>query len=370
MVRIAIINALVFDGYEISGPRTVIIDGTHISDSTAVEDGDTVVDGSGCTLLPGLFDCHVHITTPAKLASYASFGITTVCDMACWPIDKYNQMRSAQGPTHWLGTSLPAIEESSRHGKIFKFLGVRGDFAIHDPDGVPQFVADRIGDGVDYIKVIADVPGHHQDVLNRIAEEARKHEKMTVAHTAQYDAFQRGLDAGFDILTHVPLDKVLGEDIAERMGRQKTVAVPTLCMMEMFTVNWAMRILRGSQNFQNAIDSVTIMHKAGVPILAGTDANDLPLMKVEGGRSLHCELEHLVRAGLTPIEALRSATSLPAKHFNLYDRGNIKPGHRADLILVQGNPAEDIKMISRIRKVWSGGNEIQPAPEGGGCAVM
>lgn len=98
---------------------------------------------------------------------------------------------------------------------------------MHNTDEAAKFVQDRVDEGVDYVKIIADAPGHDQAVLDRIQVEARKHGKMTVAHTAQYEAFGRGLHAGFDILTHVPMDNVLDDDVVGKMVRQKTVAVPT-----------------------------------------------------------------------------------------------------------------------------------------------
>lgn len=76
----------VFDGEAVTGPKSVVIEGSHIGEDALADDpdpsGTVVVDGTGCTLLPGLIDCHVHIRDEAQLASCASFGVTAVCDMA------------------------------------------------------------------------------------------------------------------------------------------------------------------------------------------------------------------------------------------------------------------------------------------------
>ncbi|KAI0124601.1 putative hydrolase [Hypoxylon sp. NC0597] len=373
----------VFDGQAISGPKTVVIEGSSIGDDALADDPDpsaaVVVDGTGCTLLPGLIDCHVHIRDEAQLAACATYGVTTVCDMACMPPEKYRKLRATKGPTTWLSSSLPAYEENSRHGKLFKFTGVTPDHAVHDTDEAAKFVQDRIDEGVDYIKVIADFPGHDQAVLDKIQVEAKKHGKMTVAHTAQYVAFECGVQAGFNILTHVPMDKVIDDNIVGKMASQKTVAVPTLSMMQRMAESWVMWgiswISGHSSNFQIALDSVAAMHKAGVPILAGTDANNSGVFTIVPGQSLHHELELLVSAGLTPIEALKAATSLAAQHFNLHDRGRIAPGLRADLVLVEGKPDEDITATQRISRVWSGGEEasvsaVQRGTGLGSCALM
>ncbi|KAI0168593.1 hydrolase [Pestalotiopsis sp. NC0098] len=372
MPRIAIENALVFDGLQLSGPRTIIIDGSKISHDSVTTGDDTVIDGTGCTLLPGLFDCHVHVDTPEQLASFAGYGITTVCDMACFPIEKYNQLRSAGGPTTWLGASLPAFAQNSTHGKLLKFAGVGAEQAVHSDEDAVRFVADRVRDDVDYIKIIADLPGIEQEYLDKIQAEARSKGKMTVAHTAQYEAFVRGLHAGFDILTHSPMDKPLDKQLIDKMVSQGTVAVPTLTMSENISNSWVMWCIRGKQEFQNALDSVAAMHRAGVPILAGTDANNTPVLAVPAGRTLHYELELLVRAGLSPLETLRAATSGPAKYFCLDDRGQVQPGLRADLVLVEGNPTEDIAATRKIRRVWSEGEEVPlaAATESTSCIVM
>ncbi len=74
--------------------------------------------------------------------------------------------------------------------------------------------------------------------------------------------------------------------------------------------------------------------------------------------SLHRELELLVKAGLTPLEALASATSIPARIFDLPDRGRIIPGSRADLLLVEGDPTTDILSTRSITAVWKQGVEV------------
>jgi imidazolonepropionase-like amidohydrolase len=97
-----------------------------------------------------------------------------------------------------------------------------------------------------------------------------------------------------------------------------------------------------------------------VAILAGTDVSE-PLPQFGGlahGASLHHELQLLVAAGLTPIEALRAATVTPAQQFGLTDRGRIAPGVRADLLLVDGDPTTSISDTLSIRAVWCRGVQL------------
>src|SRR5262249_6952392 len=98
--------------------------------------------------------------------------------------------------------------------------------------------------------------------------------------------------------------------------------------------------------------AVKQLHDAGVPILAGTDAGN---PGTAHGAALHRELELLVNAGLSPTEALASATSVPATTFGLRDRGRIATGLRADLLLVAGDPTTDITATRDIVGVWKQG---------------
>lgn len=150
------------------------------------------------------------------------------------------------------------------------------------------------------------------------------------------------------------------------------IAVPPICTYERVLTRpiylIRLRMMQKAINelkvpdsdYSNCQQSVRLMHEAGVPILAGTDSNAIPdsPAHLEHGRSIHDELELLVKAGLSPIEALRSVTSVAAKEFGLDDRGVIAQGYRADLVLLEGDPTKDIRETRRIRRVWCGGVEV------------
>jgi imidazolonepropionase-like amidohydrolase len=116
-------------------------------------------------------------------------------------------------------------------------------------------------------------------------------------------------------------------------------------------------------DYANAAASVGVLHAAGVPILAGTDANASTVLpaNVAYGEGLHRELELLVAAGLPPADVLRAATVWPAVYFGLPDRGIIEPGKRADLVLLDDDPLTDIRATRTLRRIWIGGIECEPA---------
>jgi imidazolonepropionase-like amidohydrolase len=111
-------------------------------------------------------------------------------------------------------------------------------------------------------------------------------------------------------------------------------------------------------DLDDALGAVAALHAAGVDILTGTDVSgpDPAFGGMAHGASVHHELQLLVTAGLTPVQALRAATATPARRFGLTDRGRITPGARADLLLVDGDPTTTtIADTLSIRAVWRRG---------------
>jgi imidazolonepropionase-like amidohydrolase len=105
-------------------------------------------------------------------------------------------------------------------------------------------------------------------------------------------------------------------------------------------------------------DGMRQLSKLHASVLTGTDA---PAPGTSYGASVHGELALFVREGLTPVEALAAATSAPAKCFHLSDRGAIRPGLRADLVLVEGDPTQNILATRNIVAVWKRGIRVQRA---------
>jgi imidazolonepropionase-like amidohydrolase len=358
--KLAITNVRVFDGRQLVPGRTVVISGGRIGTDPA---GAQVIDGDGGVLLPGLIDAHVHLDGPGRLAALAGYGVTTALDMASVP-EETAAWRGQAGPAgqaDFRSAGIPAIAPGSLHSHI-PGVGERG--LIAGPDEAKRFVADRIAEGSDYIKIVVGSPfaDHEQATIDALVAAAHEHGKLVVAHASSVESVAKAQAAGADVLTHAPRDGVLDAGGVARATAAGRVVVPTLAMMEAIVANLA----PPDADYANSRASVTALHEAGVPILAGTDANDSPgtPSRVPHGDSLHHELELLVDAGLSPLDALRAATSRPARYFGLPDRGSIEPGLRADLVLIGDDPLQDIRATRSIRRIWCGGYEIQPAGTG------
>ena len=101
---------------------------------------------------------------------------------------------------------------------------------------------------------------------------------------------------------------------------------------------------------------ILALHEAGVPIVAGSDQG-IP------GYTLHREVELYVAAGFTPMAAIQAATLVPARVMGLdAESGSITPGKRADLLVVEGNPLEDIRALRRVYLTVAAGRRFRPAP--------
>ena len=347
----AICNARVFDGNSIGEPTTVIIDGERIGHGDSVPANATeTIDAHGAILLPGLIDCHIHLDGPDNLTQMAKNGVTTALDMATWPVEKLNSLRGRKHLTDIRGCGLAATAPGSVHSRI---PSMPSDALVANATEAEKFVAARIADGADYIKVVADVPGPDQETLNALVEAAHRQDKLVIAHAVSTVATAMAQRAGVDFVTHAPLNAVMADEDVDQMKAEKRISIPTLIMMKGSAARFGL-------DFSNCIKTVGALHRAGIPILAGTDANiaeGVPA-NVAHGIAMHEELELLVDCGLSVVEALRSATCLPAEYFHLNDRGSVKPGLRADLVLVDAELANDISASRRIQRVWIQGKEV------------
>ncbi|ATY16711.1 amidohydrolase [Amycolatopsis sp. AA4] len=349
VAKTALRNARVFDGRGLTEPRTVVIDGTVLGADPA---GAREIDAAGATLLPGFIDSHVHLTEPAQLAALAAWGVTTGLDMACFPASRVAALRSA-GPADFRSAGTPAIGPGGMHVRI---PGMPASAIVTTADAAVRFVEERVAEGVDYVKGVAEAPGDGgppAEALQALVDAARVRGLDTVLHAATPGAYHLAVATGARFVTHVPVvGRIAAEDVAAMKTAGQT-AIPTLTMMEA-----ALPYFAGAAG--DFVANVAALRAAGVEILAGTDSNaesGAPA-EVPHGSSLHREFELLAEAGLTTVEILRAATVDAAQAFGLTDRGEIRLGLRADLVLVEGDPVADLAATRAIRAVWCAGTEI------------
>ena len=372
----------VFDGTRLIRNTTVLVrDGMVRAIGPDIPTPPTadVIDGKGKTLLPGLIDAHVHlgiVGTEQFLRDALNFGVTTELEM--WGSEASLTLRNkiiegaikdvADLRSAGTGITVPRGHPTQMGGPPIPTLGPNDD--------VQAFVDARIAEGGDYIKVIYEhaFPTLTKRQLDAVVAAVHRRNKLVVVHvTTQRDA-RDAIEAGADGLAHIFADSMPEPDFARLAAEHHVFVITTLSVIESITepsqkawwdqpklAPFITPTIRGSlerkfppgfganRKLANALAAVAVLRRAGVPVLAGTDA---PAPGLAHGLSLHRELELLVRSGLTPIEALSAATFETARAFGFHDRGRIAVGMRADLLLVNGDPTTDITATRDIAGIW------------------
>jgi hypothetical protein len=393
-------NARVFDSERAQlGPASdlLIENGRIVSMSDAGEEraaADQIIDAGGRVLLPGLFDMHGHIGD-WQGGLHLAAGVTTVRDMG-------NDNATLQGliaaerDGRLLSPSIVAagfIEGESP-------MSARNGFVISDLAGAKRAIDNSFP----------------KDILRETVSYAHSRDLRVSGHIPVFLRAQDALDAGYDEIQHINqvllnflvkddtdtrtlerfylpargvadlnFDSKPVQDFIARLARDQIAIDPTLATFDFirqrpgelsqayaavaahmppdvqrglrsaeFDIPDDATAARYNRSYDKMVEFVGRMYRAGVPILAGTDA--LP------GFTLQRELELYVKAGLTPAQALQVATWTAARHSRtLGDRGSIEVGKRADLLLVDGDPTRDIADLRRVALVLKGGNAYYPA---------
>ncbi len=371
----------VFDGQKVVEADGVLLQGGRIQavgHGLTAPEGATRVEGRGCTLLPGLIDAHVH-TWGEALRQAPPFGVTTVLDMFALPSSVPGLRKEGD----------PGVADIRSAGYLATVPGGHGTEyglavpTLTKPEEAQAWVDARVAEGSAYIKIVIEhgspkdpLPTLSAETVAALVKAAHRRGKLAVAHISTQAEAIEALEAGVDGLVHLFLDQAPSEAFLRLARRKGVFVVPTLSVCasaaslhvgdELMTDGRLKGQLSATQRetlgrmlawgdgvkYEYAEQATAALERAGVPVLAGTDA---PNPGTAFGVSMHGELARLVHAGLTPVQALAAATSRPAATFHLEDRGRIQPGLRADLVLVKGDPTQDILASRAIEGVWRGG---------------
>ena len=411
-----ITNVTIIDGND-GPPRahsTIVIQGEKIAAITPNSERPpkeaTMVDGSGKFLIPGLWNNDLHgpayKEARASLASLVSYGITTVRDMGA-PLEDITKLRAATESGTLLGPRLfvagPLLE-----GPIPIQMGLIVDlFGVREAQDEVKLLGRR---AVDYIEVdttltpelywaISDearrqkiplvghipttisawdvVKAHQVDVehlggrylnvlvacssdeaeFDQVLSEFYKNLLIAVKEKRQADEPQ--FKADFDERLLSTFDETKAERLFHLFAENRIAQTPTLYVLKtLWDTNKGDHKLNnrdmefGKKIFAKDLEVVARMKRAGVPILAGTDG---PYR--QGGNALHGELELLVEAGLTPLQALQAASRDAAEAMGvLKEVGTIEKGKAADLVLVDADPLKDISNTRKIEAVFHHGH--------------
>ncbi|MDC0721112.1 amidohydrolase family protein [Nannocystis bainbridge] len=382
---------VVYDGDKIvaAGPRA----------STPIPPGATTIDVSGSTIIPGLWDMHAHVQQVEQGAAYLAAGVTTVRDLGNI-LEFVTGIRDAIDAGAGLG---PRILVSG----IVDGDGPRalGTVRIKTREDIAP-VLDRLKRaGCLEVKLYSSIA---PSLVRAIAEAAHRRGMRVVGHVPEGMRVLEAIAAGYDGVSHVTFlfEPLFAPGEAAKLSREargrriadadftkpplaqvirtfaskKVMLDDTLALFELLnhTADDNARrepglaklprelqgLFDGSSPEQAALDGAIFdrflalvgeLHRAGVPIVAGTDIS-VP------GHSLHRELELYVQAGISPMAAIQAATSVPARLMGLQAQvGTVEPGKRADLVIVKGDPIADIRAVRKVTRVVARGRMYDPS---------
>ena len=379
--------------------KTLVIDGgklVRIADGYVSEPGGTVIDLKDRFVLPGLIDSHVHLTSQtgpnSRLeevtqssadqamvgARYARrtllAGFTTVADLgadnaAIFALRDATARGDVPGPR--IIASGSAISVHGGHGDVNGFREdvmhvLRPGSVCSGPDDCRRAVREQVWLGADIIKITATggvlsntaaglAQQFSDDELAAIVESAHRMGRKVTAHAHGFDGINAFLKAGGDSIEH---GTYLDAKSITAFKASGAYLVPTL-----MAGDYVARIAASKDNFltpaQTAkalqagpkmLDMARRAHEGGVKIAFGTDTG----VSAHGDNAYEFVL--LTRAGLTPLEAVQSATIGAADHLGLSDQiGRLSPGLAADLIAVKGDPLSDVTTLQKVVFVMKGG---------------
>ncbi len=398
---------------------TVVIEGNHI---LAIEQGTAsipanakILDLHGDTVMPGLINAHGHLAliadgknsatayTPenvlAELRQYESYGVTSMLSL---------------GLNRDL---LYSIREQQREGKLDGATVFTADRGIGVPDAAPglpaapdqlyrpanaeeaRSVVDAIAKRhADVVKIWVDSvggtkPAMSPEVYRAVIKQAHKHHLRVAAHIFYLADAKSLVNDGVDILAHSVRDKPVDQELIAAMKRRGVWYIPTFTVDESFyiyaehpgfmqldffkdAVSPVVLTMLTSESYSQKVnqDPATAQHKAdfamdqrnlktlydaGIRVGFGTDSGAMPTRIP--GFSEHRELEDMVQAGLTPMQAIVCATKNNAELLGIEaTRGTLRPGKRADLLVLAANPLDDITNTRSIVTIFHDGRTVAP----------
>ncbi|HEV7616607.1 MAG TPA: amidohydrolase family protein [Burkholderiaceae bacterium] len=381
-------NATVWNGGEVleTFANLCIADGRFINESELAPDA-TVIDATGLVILPGLINAHVHfcldgtaesvarlIAEPKVTTAYKAYaaaeatlrsGTTTVRDVGCNGgigifLKKAIEEGVVNGPR--MMASGPCIVMTGGHNR---FIGT-------EVDGVEEArkaARKNLKMGADLIKVVSTggvitpmvEPEHVQlsmEEMRAAVDEAHNCGKLASSHAQGEQGIRNSLKAGVNTIEH---GIYLTPDLIEQMLKYRAALVPTLTPMRRILnagpdagiPGYAVEKMRRVAGYW--VESFCAAAEAGVPIVAGTDAGT----PGNPHGSVAVEVKFMVEAGLSPVLALRSATTAAAAAIGMADQvGKIEAGLWADIIFIKGDPLKDIQALDNLCGVMKGGEFV------------
>ncbi len=386
-------SVMSLDGAAAIKDAVVIIDGDRIvavgtRATTKVPEGAEVIHADGKWIVPGLMNMHVHLGLVLPGKQGAELANETDAELALRMAGNAREsllsgtttVRMTGSPRHADFALRRAIERGEvdgpriyTAGELIAVTGGHGsgrDGEGNDgPDEFRKATRQEIFEGADWIKIaisggIADTHGAiaastmTKEEMEAVIDTAHRHGVKVTAHSGSPIATDEAVDLGLDCVEH---GYFLTPEVLHKMKEKGVWLVPTIVVSQPSALPFFEKI--GSPDWYLArVASVGKQHwatlqmaiKEGVKIALGTD--QFPFEPNDGTTATIREAQYYVEAGMTPLQALRAATIEPATLLGISDKlGSIEKGKLADLLIVDGDPTQDIKALRTIRVVMKAG---------------
>ncbi|HEY9258469.1 amidohydrolase family protein [Chitinophaga sp.] len=377
--------------------------------------GASVINGQGKTVMPALISSHVHIgmiqgtnhkTDPytrenilSQLKKYTDYGVTNILVMGSdEPMIFETGLRDSAANGLLPGARLfsagygfasykgaPAMKKNYHPATAAQAIRELDSMVALRPTVIKMWVDDFGGSS----------PKMDSSIYKAIITRAHQHHIRVAAHLYYLSDAHRLVNNGLDIIAHSIRDQPIDAPLLQQMKAKGTIYIPTLSLdeyayiyarrpdwindpffkaslepgvYEMITSSTYQDNLKNSPSYQRnvhafetALKNVKLIADAGILVALGTDSGAQPVRTQ--GFSEHLEMELLVQAGLTPLQAITIATKNAATALKINDHyGSIAVGKTADLLILDANPAQDIKNTRKIAAVYKAGVEVSKGP--------
>jgi imidazolonepropionase-like amidohydrolase len=364
----------------ISNATVIVTNGRIVfvgkSGKTKIPKGAVRIDCAGLTMTAAFWNSHVHFTE-AKWRSAESLPAEKLNEYLRAMLTRYGFVRVLD-----TGSSLKntlAIKRRIETGEVegptilttgSGFVPPAGSPFYILPSRLPELSAaleaenmvnNRLNEGADAIKLFTgswasqdSVVLMPTDIVRAVVSVARRRGKLVVAHPSNGQGAKAALDGGADLLVHTfPEPEPLDRAFFERMGRAKMGLIPTLKLFKYEIEKQNSDPVQVDKVVGRGVEQLRAFNEVGGQILFGTDVGYMTEYDPSD------EYVFMKRAGLSFSQILASLTTAPAARFGHSDsKGVIAPGMDADLVLLSGDPATDIKALSNVRYTIRGGKII------------
>ena len=339
---------------------TLLMGGDHIlavgpASRVKIPSGVKVIDLGGATILPGFINAHVHDAyDESRLEAWAQAGVTTVRDEGI--ISGSGQLTRLMALRDQFAIS-PQYSRLVSTGYMLSVPGGYGQLDLTSADDARKQVNMELDAGVDVIKLamesgyagVTNLPNFSAEELSAIVTTAHERGRLVTAHITEVKFLEPLLEAGVDDLAHIPNDFVL-ESMIKQLVKQDVYVVPTLTVFEAYGG------LKGSSyNLGRFV-------KTGVKIAMGNDYTAIPQNNFDHfdlGMPMH-EITRMSEAGMTPMQIIVAATLNAAHVCGLEgELGTLEVGKLADILIVNGDPLQDLSALTQVKMVIHGGEIIR-----------